>query len=432
MIVDRQILRLAVPSIISNVTVPLLGLVDLAIVGHMGRVQYIAAIAVGSMTFNVIYWLFGFLRMGTSGMASQALGRRDFSELLRLFLRSLSVGLLIALGFLIFQRPLRWLSLLLMHPSAAVVSSVHTYFDICIWGAPAVLGLYSLTGWFVGMQNTRIPMLVSILQNVINVVVSLALVCGLGLKIEGVALGTLLAQWAGLLIALVLWYRYYGRLLKYDVGRRSVFVRKAMSRFFGVNRDIFLRTVFLVAVNLFFTSFGARQGDLILSVNTLLLTFYTIFSYVMDGFAFAAEALCGKAYGAGDGPRFRRVCRRLAFWGLLTVALFTLCYAAGGRWFLGLLTDEAAVVDAAMPYFPWALLIPLSGVAAFIYDGIFIGITATRGMLVSSCIASAGFFAIYVSLGSVLHNHALWLALVVYLLTRGVVQKIYLDRVCRI
>lgn len=256
--------------------------------------------------------------------------------------------------------------------------------------------------------------------------------CGLGLKIEGVALGTLLAQWAGLLIALVLWYRYYGRLLKYDAGRRSVFVRKAMSRFFGVNRDIFLRTVFLVAVNLFFTSFGARQGDLILSVNTLLLTFYTIFSYVMDGFAFAAEALCGKAYGAGDGPRFRRICRRLAFWGLLTVVLFTLSYAAGGCWFLGLLTDEAAVVDAAMPYFPWALLIPLSGVAAFIYDGIFIGITATRGMLVSSCIASAGFFAIYVSLGSVLHNHALWLALVVYLLTRGVVQKIYLDRVCRI
>lgn len=432
MIIDRQILRLAVPSIISNITVPLLGLVDLAIVGHMGNVRYIAAIAVGSMIFNIIYWLFGFLRMGTSGMTSQALGRRDLPELMRLFLRSLSVGLFIALCFLIFQWPLRWLSVTLMHPSAEVVPLVHSYFNICIWGAPAVLGLYSMTGWFVGMQNTRVPMVVSILQNIINIVASLALVLGLGLKIEGVALGTVAAQWSGLLIALGLWSRHYRKLLKYDAGRQGVFVRNAMSRFFSVNRDIFLRTVFLVAVNLFFTSFGARQGDLILSVNTLLMTFYTLFSYVMDGFAFAAEALCGRAYGAGDGPQFRKVCRRLAFWGLLMVAVFTLVYAAGGRSFLGLLTDEASVIDAAMPYFLWALLIPLAGVAAFIYDGIFIGITATRGMLVSSCIAAVCFFAVYALLVGVLHNHALWLSLIVYLLMRGVIQKRYLDKTCRI
>ncbi|SFG21748.1 MATE family efflux transporter [Prevotella sp. KH2C16] len=432
MIIDRQILRLAVPSIVSNITVPLLGLVDLAIVGHMGNVRYIAAIAVGSMIFNIIYWLFGFLRMGTSGMASQALGRRNLPELLRLFLRSLSVGLLIALCFLVCQWPLRGLSVMLMHPSAEVVPFVYTYFNICIWGAPAVLGLYSMTGWFVGMQNTRIPMVVSILQNIINIIVSVVLVFGFGLKIEGVAFGTLTAQWSGLLMALGLWLRHYRRLLKYEEGWRQIFLRNAMSRFFGVNRDIFFRTVFLVAVNLFFTSFGARQGDLILSVNTLLLTFYTLFSYVMDGFAFAAEALCGRAYGAGDGDRFRKVCRRLAFWGFLMVSLFTLVYAVGGRSFLGLLTDEASVIDAAMPYFPWALLIPLAGVAAFIYDGIFIGITATRGMLVSSCIAAVCFFAVYALFFGSMRNHALWLSLIVYLLMRGVVQKIYLDKTCRI
>ena len=432
MIIDRQILRLAVPSIISNITVPLLGLVDLAIVGHMGHVQYIAAIAIGSMIFNIIYWLFGFLRMGTSGMTSQALGKRNLPELMRLFLRSFSVGLLIALCFLVFQWPLRWLSVTLMHPSTEIVPLVHVYFNICIWGAPAVLGLYSMTGWFVGMQNTRIPMAVSILQNMINIVVSLALVFGFGMKIEGVALGTVVAQWSGLLMALGLWFRYYRKLLRYGAGWRGVFVRNAMLRFFSVNRDIFFRTVFLVAVNLFFTSFGARQGDLILSVNTLLMTFYTLFSYVMDGFAFAAEALCGKAYGTGDGRQFRKVCRRLAFWGVLMVVLFTLVYAAGGRSFLGLLTDEVSVIDAAMPYFLWALLIPLAGVAGFIYDGIFIGITATRGMLVSSCVAAACFFVFYFLLVSFLHNHALWLSLIAYLLMRGVSQKIYLDKTCGI
>lgn len=423
-----MVLRLALPSIVSNITVPLLGLVDLAIVGHMGDVRYIAAIAVGSMIFNVIYWLFGFLRMGTGGMTSQSLGRRNLRDVKLILLRSLSASLLIALCFLVFQLPLCRLSLALMQPSADVAPLVSTYFSICIWGAPAMLALYSLNGWFIGMQNTRIPMVVSIVQNVVNIIASLLLVFAVGLKIEGVALGTLIAQWSGVLLSVALLVRYYAKVLRYEVSWRQVLQREAMLRFFRVNRDIFLRTLFLVSVNLSFTAFGARQGDMILSVNTLLITFYTLFSYVMDGFAYAAEALCGKAYGARDGRRFGEVLRRLAFWGLLMVVIFTVCYAVGGRELVGLLTDEQSVAIAARPYYGWTLLIPIAGVMAFIYDGIFIGITATRGMLLSTFVGAVVFFGVYFLLFGAIRNHALWLALILFLLTRGLVEKVYLNK----
>lgn len=427
-----KILRLALPSIVSNITVPLLGLVDLAIVGHMGSVRYIAAIAVGSMAFNVIYWLFGFLRMGTGGMTSQAYGRRDLADSKRLLLRSLAVSLMIASCFIACQVPLCRLMLMVMHPTADVAPLFATYFGICIWGAPAMLALYSLTGWYVGMQNTRIPMLVSIVQNVVNIVVSLSLVLFAGMKIEGVALGTLIAQWAGALLSGALVVRYYNKVMRYKVSWRQIFRREAMNGFFKVNRDIFMRTVFLVAVNLSFTAFGAHQGDTILAVNTLLITFYTIFSYVMDGFAYAAEALCGKAYGAGNAVQFRRLRHDLSLWGAIMVVAFTLAYAVGGHGLVGLLTDEPSVAAAAMPYYGWTLLIPICGVMAFIYDGIFIGITATRGMLLSTFLGAAVFFAIYLLLFGKMGNHALWLALIVFLFVRGLTEKIYLRRTVRL
>ena len=200
---DQKIFYIAVPSIISNITVPLLGLVDLTIAGHLGNASYIGAIAVGSMIFNVIYWIFGFLRMGSSGMTSQALGCRDFPEVIRILVRTMVVGFLIAMCLIIFQIPLRWTALQLIHPSAGVVPLSVTYFDICIWGAPSMLCLYGLTGWLIGMQNTRIPMVVSIFQNVVNIIASLSLVYFAGMKIEGIALGTLIAQWSGFIVAIL-------------------------------------------------------------------------------------------------------------------------------------------------------------------------------------------------------------------------------------
>lgn len=417
----KQVFKLALPSIISNITVPLLGIIDLTIVGHMGDVIYIGAIAIGTMIFNVLYWLFGFLRMGTSGMTSQALGRRDLTEAMRLLVRSLTISTAIAMIFIVFQLPIRWMALTIMQPTEQIAEQAAIYFSICIWGAPAMLGLYGLTGWFIGMQNTRIPMLVSIFQNIVNIVASVTFVFGVGMKIQGVALGTLTAQWTGFLLALYCWKRYYGRLAEYN-WKDDLFKRSTMVRFFAVNRDIFIRTLFLVGVNFFFISAGSRQGAIILSVNTLLMTLFTLFSYVMDGFAYAGEALSGKYYSAANKLAFDRVYRSLFAWGAIMAVVFTLVYAVGGNGFLMLLTNEAVVVQSAEAYFWWAVMIPLVSVSAFVYDGIFIGLTATRGMLVSSVISALVFFALYLALQTYLGNHALWLAFVVYLGLRGGIQ----------
>ena len=415
---DRQILKIALPAIVTNITVPLLGLVDTAIVGHMGAAAYIGAIAVGSMIFNLVYWVFGFLRMGTSGLTAQARGRRDFPEAGRLLLRSAFVALTVSLLLLVLQWPVCQLMLQLIHPTADVRPLAATYFYIVVWGAPASLGLFALTGWYIGMQNTRIPMLISVLQNVVNIVVSLLLVYVLGMKVEGVALGTVIAQYAGLLTGLFLLWRYYRRFLP---GMVLPTVHELLP-FLRVNRDIFLRTLFLVAVNLYFTSAGARQGSTVLAVNTLLMQLYLLFSYVMDGFAYAGEALGGRYWGARDMESFRSVVRRLFGWGALMTVLFTAVYVLGGMPFLHLLTNEPAVVEASRGYVWWAWLIPVAGVAAFVWDGIFIGITFTRGMLLSSAVAAVVFFAAALLLMPSYGNHGLWFSILLYLAMRGLVQ----------
>lgn len=417
---NKRILQLAVPSIISNITVPLLGLVDVAIVGHIGDAAYIGAIAVGSMLFNVIYWLFGFLRMGTSGMTSQALGRRDLAEVLRLLVRSLSIGVGIGVLFFVLQKWLIGCGLWAMSPEADVVELALRYCYVCIWGAPAVLGLYGFTGWFIGMQNTRIPMMVSLTQNVVNIIASLLLVFVGGMTVEGVALGTVIAQWWGFLMACLFYRICYRRLSKYDY-RRHLFAAEPLKQFFSLNKDIFLRTLCLVAVNLFFTAAGSRESTIVLAVNTLLMTLFTIFSYFMDGFAYAAEALSGKYYGARNMGAFREVVRRTMGFGAVVAVGFTLLYIVGGENFLSLLTSDKQVIAASGEYFWWAVLIPLSGMSAFVFDGIFVGITRSKSMLCSTAVASASFFVLFFGLHPFLSNHALWLAFILYLLLRGIV-----------
>ena len=416
---DKQILKIALPAIVTNITVPLLGLVDTAIVGHMGDATYIGAIAVGSMVFNLVYWVFGFLRMGTSGLTAQARGRRDLQEMRSLLVRSQTVAMTIALLILLLQVPLRDVMLWLIGPTDDVRPLAVTYYHIVVWGAPAMLGLYGLSGWFIGMQNTRLPMVISISQNVVNIVASLALVYGLGMKVEGVALGTVVAQYAGLLMAMAMLVRYYRRYITIRLCSLKEFIP-----FLRVNSDIFLRTLCLVAVNLYFTSAGARQGATILAVNALLLQLYLLFSYIMDGFAYAGEALCGRFWGARDNKAFREVVGRLFMWGAGMTVLFTTLYVVGGMPFLRLLTDEETVVQAAREYVWWAWLIPVAGVAAFVWDGIFIGITQTRGMLVSAAVASVVFLAGVVWLMPVMGNHGLWLSMLLYLAVRGIVQSV--------
>lgn len=424
--IDKQIFGLAIPAVVTNITVPLLGMADLAIVGHMGNAVYIGAVAVGSMMFNVIYWIFGFLRMGTSGLTAQALGANDHRQVRHLLRQSITAALIIATLMIVCQRAIFHATTLIMQPDDTVTATVDTYFSICVWGAPAMMGLYSLTGWFIGMQNTRIPMYVSIAQNITNLLVSITLVFGFGLRIEGVALGTMIAQWTGFGMALMWLKRSLAKVEVCDSDMPGMKWHHGMLRFFAVNRDIFLRTLFLVMVNLFFTSFGSRQGTLMLSANTLLLTLFTLTSFFLDGLAYAAEALGGKYCGAADRKAFSTLTRRLFLWGIIVAIVFTLVFAFGGKPLLHLLTSEHDVISTALSYLPWAVAIPLAGVTAFLLDGLFIGVTATRPMLWSTALAAIVFFALYFTLAPTLNNHALWLALIAYLAMRGMVEMLML------
>ena len=421
---NRRILHLAIPSIVSNITVPLLGLVDVTIVGHLGATAYIGAIAVGGLLFNILYWNFGFLRMGTSGLTSQAYGRKDKNAEIRVLVQAVSVGLLSALAMLILQYPIERLAFRLLDTSTEVEQYAVTYFRICIWGAPAVLAQYGFTGWFIGMQNSRYPMYIAIVMNVINIVCSSCFVFLFGMKVEGVALGTVVAQYSGVMMALGLWYYNYKE-LRGRITFKGSFQLIAMRRFFAVNRDIFLRTLCLIGVTTFFTSTGARQGDVILAVNTLLMQLFTLFSYIMDGFAYAGEALAGRYVGACNLLQLKRAVKALFSWGVGLSLVFTLLYGIGGKNFLGLLTNDTIVIETAGHYFYWVLAIPLAGFAAFLWDGILIGATATRFMLWAMLVASGSFFVIYYCFSGATNNHVLWFAFLVYLALRGVMQTLW-------
>ena len=425
---NRRILHLAIPSIVSNITVPLLGLVDVTIVGHLGATAYIGAIAVGGLLFNILYWNFGFLRMGTSGLTSQAYGRKDKDAEIRVLVQAVSVGLFSALAMLILQYPIERLAFRLLDTSAEVEQYAVTYFRICILGAPAVLAQYGFTGWFIGMQNSRYPMYIAIVMNVINIVCSSCFVFLFGMKVEGVALGTVVAQYSGVMMAWWLWFYNYKELRGLITLRGSLLLM-AMRRFFAVNRDIFLRTLCLIGVTTFFTSTGARQGDVILAVNTLLMQLFTLFSYIMDGFAYAGEALSGRYVGACNLVQLKRAVKALFGWGVGLSLVFTLLYGIGGENFLRLLTNDTVVIETAGHYFYWVLAIPLAGFAAFLWDGILIGATATRFMLLAMLVASGSFFMIYYCFSGATNNHMLWLAFLVYLALRGVMQTLWSRKV---
>lgn len=415
---NKQILHIALPSIISNITVPLLALVDTTIVGHLGSASYIAAIALGGMIFNMIYWLFNFLRMGTGGLTAQAYGANQHQATSYILLRSLTIAGGIALTLLLLQRPIFQVTFHFVTATAEVRSLASIYFNILIWGAPAMLALYSFTGWFLGMQNARIPMCIAITQNVVNIAVSTLLVFGYHLKIEGVALGTLISQYTALLLAVIFC------LTKFDVKQhfelKAILDINTLKRFFQVNRDIFLRTLCLIAVTTYFTSAGSTQGEVTLAANTLLMQFFIIFSYFMDGFAYAGEALGGRYFGAHDRLNFQRVTRCLFAWGGTLSVLFFFIYFLSGTSLLHLLTDDSQVINRAQQYLPIIYFIPLISFAAFLFDGLYIGTTATRYMLISMFCASAAFFVLINV--CTLSNTLLWLAFLVYLGGRGLMQ----------
>lgn len=417
----RPILAIALPAIVSNITTPLLALVDVAITGHIGEAVFLAAIALGTTLFNTLYWLFNFLRMGTSGPTAQAYGAGDHGACAAVLGRSLLIAVamgivLIAVGWLAGGAVLRF-----MDADDATQALALEYFHICIFGAPAVLITYSITGWLIGMQNTRATMAIAIATNVLNVAVSATLVFGFGMKLAGVAIGTLSAQWAGALMGLG-WV-----VLKYRFGMppmRLLLERRPLARFFSINTDIFLRTTCLVAVTFWFTHAGAVQSVSVLAANSLLMQLFMLFSFFMDGFAYAGEALAGKFVGAGNMVQLRSLIRELIVIGIGFALLFGALYFFFGGAVLGLLTDEESVVATAANYLPWAALVPLCGFAAFIWDGILVGLIRTRIMLAAMAAAMLTFFAVYALSVHHLGNHGLWLAFCCYLAMRGFAEWI--------
>lgn len=419
---NKEIFKIAIPAIVANITVPLLGLVDTAISGHMGSEVFIGAVAVGTMMFNLIYWNFGFLRMGTSGLTAQAYGRGDRRAQVTLLRQSSTVALFIALAVVVLQWPLQWLTLWLIGPSPEVTHLAKTYFYICVWGAPAILLMMALKGWLLGMQDSVSAMMISIVVNVLNIVASVLCVYGLDMGFSGIAAGTVAGEYLGLLFALWLVRRRFPWLAG-ELHWRDTTHMQGTRLFFRVNGDIFVRSFLVMLVMLAFIAVGARSGDMTLAVNTLMMQLFTLYSHFLDGVAFAGEALVGKYAGRGDNPRLRLCVRWLMVWGLAFSAVFTLVYAFPHGVF-ALLTSEAQVVQAAMHYRLWCALIPAAGMAAFVWDGVFIGLTRTRWLLLAVVVAFVLFFALYALLPAAWGNNKLWIAYLLFLVTRGLVLTV--------
>lgn len=420
---DKKIFRLALPNIISNITVPLLGLVDLAIAGHLGHTVYIGAVALGVNIFNMIYWNFGFIRMSASGFTAQAYGARNLAETIHVLLRSLAVAVGIGILIVALQYPIGKFALHLVQSGEETKEAVAVYFRACVWSAPAVLGIYALNGFFIGMQNAKTPMFTAILNNVLNILLSLSFVMGMGMKVGGIALGTMISQWVTFFVSAAMCLRFYGRLRRY-VRWDKVFEAGALKLFFKVNGDVFIRTFLLTLVTTFFTFVSSRMGELMLAVNALLMQFFMLFSYFMDGFAYAGEALTGKYIGARQPAMLRKMLKRLFFWGLVVSSASVAIYTVFPNQLLRFLTDRAEVIATARTYTSWSILIPITGFAAFLWDGVFIGATASKEMRNAMVFSAAAFFACYYLSEPLLGNDGLWLSFIVYLSMRGIVQTL--------
>jgi MATE family multidrug resistance protein len=421
---NKEILHIAVPSILSNLTVPLLGLIGTGIAGHLGKTYYIGAIAIGTLFFNMIYWIFAFIRLSASGLTAQAFGKQDSTEISRILVQSLSMSFVLSLIVVFLQYPIERLTFSLLTPTPEVQRYALVYIRILIWGAPATLLLYAFNGWFIGMQNSYFATYIIIVMNVTNILLCLLFVYRFDMTIEGIAWAALLSQYIAVIMAVVLWklrYRSYGN----GISLNESFKLPVIKRFFALNRDIFLRMICLVAVTFFFVYAGTAQGDVILAVNTLMMQLYFLYSYFLDGFSLAGEALAGKYAGANNGYRLRKTVRYMFLWGTGIAIFFTLFFGVAKGYLLSWLTNDSTVIDACSSYFYWAALTPLASFVAFIWDGIMIGVMATRYMLVAIAAASFVFFTVFYTFEGSTNNHVLWIAFILYLFVRGVVQTGY-------
>ncbi|MCM1369948.1 MAG: MATE family efflux transporter [Candidatus Amulumruptor caecigallinarius] len=412
--INKSILRLAVPAILNNITVPLLGICDTAVSGHLGSAAYIGAVAVGAMMLNVIFWLSGFLRAGTTALVSNAFGAGDMGVAVNVSKKAFVIVSAIS-GMLLLAYPFIGEFLIdIISPQDETRHLALQYYNICVWSVPAQLGVMVVSGWFIGMQNTVVPMFVAIGMNIVNIVMSLIYVFPMKMGFSGIALGTLTANWIGFATALLYMIAKIRKLPK-NGGKVK------WHRFFSVNSNLFMRSFCIMGVTMAVTSYGARLGDTVLAVNAVMMQFFIFFSYFMDGFAFAGEALVGKASGEKNIQRLHATTRALLLWGAGMASAFFIIYLFAGSHIAGLITDSADVCMGVAEMHLWVVLLPPVTVAAFLFDGIFIGLTRTRMLFLTTLLAAAIFFAITLpfDIKGGFNNNILWLAFECYLLIRG-------------
>ncbi len=417
---NKEILRLAIPNIISNISIPLIATVDTALMGRFSAL-HIGAVGVGAMIFNFIYWNFGFLRMGTTGMTAQAFGQKDKTRITQLLGQALVVAGILAFIVLILQKPLGDASFYLMNIEGEQLTLVAKYFNIRIWAAPATLALYALMGWFFGLQNAIIPLILTVTINLVNILANFFFIYYLEMDVEGVAWGTVIAQYTGLLLGLFFLFRRYSSYLKL-LSNTTILQIHALKQFLSINRDIFIRTLCLTFAFGFFYSQSATQGAMILAVNVILLQYLNWMSYAVDGFAYATESLVGKYKGANDEIKLNKTIRLNFIWGMGLAILFSLVYALFGEQFLYIFTDKSEVIAASIPYLFWMILLPILATPCYIWDGVYIGLTASKAMRNSMLLALGLYLMVHYSIISLWGNHSLWGALLFFLFLRGLIQ----------
>ena len=414
----RRVLNVAIPIVISNATVPILGAVDTGVVGQMGLAAPIGAVGIGAIILTAIYWVFGFLRMGTAGLTAQALGARDQGEVCALLVRGLIIGFAGGLLLLIFQVPIFWAAFQLAPASSEVERLAHGYLQIRIWSGPAAIAVYGLTGWLVAHERTKAVLVLQLWMNGVNILLDLWFVLGLGWGVEGVAAATVIAEISGLGIGL--WLVRDGFQGQYWKNWAVVFDRVILKRLAVVNSDIMIRSVLLEICLVSFLFLGSAFDDTTLAANQVLIQFLFITAHGMDGFAFAAEALIGQALGAKDRGRLRRSVMLTSFWGAMVIVILTTAFVVFGGWLIDVMTKAPEVQVAARVYLVWMILAPFLGGPSWMLDGIFIGATRTKDMRNMMLVSFGVYWLSVWLLLEPFGNHGLWAALIIFFVARGV------------
>ncbi|MEO0899337.1 MAG: MATE family efflux transporter [Bacteroidota bacterium] len=429
---NKTILRLAIPNILSNLSIPLLGMVDTALMGHMDSPLFLGAVGIGGTIFNFLYWGLGFLRMGTTGLAAHAFGEGDKKKQNLILTHALMVAVFAALVFIIFQSAIGRFAFSFFPEQGNLLHYAELYFFVRIWAAPATISLYAFNGWFLGLQNARYPLIISVLGNLANIGFSVWFVIGMEWGIEGVAWATVLSQYISLLIALGLFFLSYAKEFQWP-SFQELWDLESLKRFFSVNGDIFIRTLCLIFVFAVFTVESASFGAIILASNQVLRQFLDLMAYGVDGFAFAAESLVGRFMGEKQQEKLKSSLKGLFQWGIGLGLIFSLIYLVAGEYMISFFTDQPEVISTALTYLPWQFVIPLLASLAFMLDGVFLGATASAPMRNMMLISTFVFFLPALYFGKeVFGNHALWLSMTLFMLARAVSLWINLPRYIKV